>query len=69
MKFILILPEICAKISWPFSNFTRKVAFGNVSEMVPSSFIGPCFAIRYETVKISGFPLTIAIVCSKCAEG
>ena len=39
MKFFLILPEMCAKISWSFSSFTRNIAFGIDSIIVPSNSI------------------------------
>jgi hypothetical protein len=47
MKFIRILPEICASTSWLFSNCTRNIALGNASRTVPSSSITSAFAKAY----------------------
>lgn len=37
MKFILILPEICASTICPLSSSTRNFAFGNASLITPST--------------------------------
>src|SRR5947207_15851597 len=45
MKFMRILPEICASTLWPFSNSTRNIAFGSGSMTVPSTWTPSSFAI------------------------
>src|SRR5204863_4713018 len=37
MKFIRILPLICASTEWPFWSSTLNIAFGRASETVPST--------------------------------
>src|SRR5258708_13414802 len=40
-----ILPEMCPRITCPFSSFTRKVALGRVSTISPCIWITSSFAI------------------------
>src|SRR5207245_474770 len=74
MKFIRILPEMCARIVWPLSNWTRNMAFGSVSATVPCASITSSLAIAlvtpsiYNFVRIRGPASVTTIVCSKWAD-
>ena len=45
MRALRILPHTVAKISCPFSNFTRNIVFGNLSSTVPVKTITSSFAM------------------------
>src|SRR3989442_14032221 len=45
MKFMRILPEMCARTLCPFSSSTRNIAFGSGSMTVPSTWTPSSFAI------------------------
>src|SRR5678815_4770863 len=47
MKFIRILPEMCARTRCPFSSSTRNIAFGSGSMTVPSTCTPSSFAILF----------------------
>src|SRR5438105_69639 len=46
MRFLRILPAVCAIISCPFSSFTRNVALGRSSLTVPGNSSSSSLAIR-----------------------
>ena len=45
MRFLRILPAVCARISWSFSNFTRNIALGRTSLITPLNSIRSSFDI------------------------
>src|SRR5271155_4440608 len=59
MRFLRILPAVCAMISWPFSSVTRKVALGRSSLTVPGNSRSSSFAIR---------PLAVVWRAGECTE-
>src|SRR4029078_1784118 len=50
MRFLLILPAVCPRISWPFSSRTRNIALGSSSTTCPrisrSSSLANRFPLR-----------------------
>lgn len=46
IKFLRILPEICANTLCPLSSSTRNMALGKDSRMVPSNSMTPCFVTQ-----------------------
>src|SRR5690606_29840004 len=45
MRFLRILPEVCASTSWLLSSFTRNIALGSSSVTVPENSIRSSLAI------------------------
>src|SRR5690242_9905128 len=54
MRFLRILPAVCAMISWPFSSFTRNVALGSSSETIPGNSSNSSLAIPILDARSAG---------------